>query len=334
MSSSRPASTTSFGAGSPSPSRRSRSWRSWTGGSPRVVTPSAKSCSGPMQYRTRDERLRGSTARRLRSGSERCRRSTRAVLIPTPCGTSSRRRSSRCRSFRRPRSARCRRPPTSVPPERRSRVDRRAGRTTTRFSGRRPNGRSAGRRRSESTCSFTASSSATTWSSTSPSSSTATPSRPPAGFRATAHAASGRRSSSATSSRPAAMTVQWSTYAQSLTERPVKGMLTGPVTMMQWSFVRDDLPARDDLPTDRARTPGRGRRPRNGGHPRRSRSTSPLCARASRCGPATGATISPGPSSASGSPRPESTTGPRSTRTCATRTSTTSSSRSGSSTPT
>jgi 5-methyltetrahydropteroyltriglutamate--homocysteine methyltransferase len=38
------------------------------------------------------------------------------------------------------------------------------------------------------------------------------------------------------------MTVAWSTYAQSLTSRPVKGMLTGPVTMMQWSFVRDDLP--------------------------------------------------------------------------------------------
>ncbi|WP_052889002.1 5-methyltetrahydropteroyltriglutamate--homocysteine S-methyltransferase [Thermogemmatispora carboxidivorans] len=38
------------------------------------------------------------------------------------------------------------------------------------------------------------------------------------------------------------MTVRWSTFAQSLTTRPVKGMLTGPVTMMQWSFVRDDQP--------------------------------------------------------------------------------------------
>ena len=43
-------------------------------------------------------------------------------------------------------------------------------------------------------------------------------------------------------SRPAAMTVRWSAYAQSLTRRPVKGMLTGPVTMLQWSFVRDDQP--------------------------------------------------------------------------------------------
>lgn len=42
--------------------------------------------------------------------------------------------------------------------------------------------------------------------------------------------------------RPAPMTVTWSTYAQSLTERPVKGMLTGPVTILQWSFVRDDQP--------------------------------------------------------------------------------------------
>jgi len=43
-------------------------------------------------------------------------------------------------------------------------------------------------------------------------------------------------------SRPAAMTVQWAAFAQSLTPKPVKGMLTGPVTMLQWSFVRDDEP--------------------------------------------------------------------------------------------
>lgn len=42
--------------------------------------------------------------------------------------------------------------------------------------------------------------------------------------------------------RPAPMTVDWSTYAQSLTKKPVKGMLTGPVTILQWSFVRDDQP--------------------------------------------------------------------------------------------
>ncbi|KAA0911698.1 5-methyltetrahydropteroyltriglutamate--homocysteine S-methyltransferase [Pusillimonas sp. ANT_WB101] len=42
--------------------------------------------------------------------------------------------------------------------------------------------------------------------------------------------------------RPAAMTVAWSAYAQSLTKKPVKGMLTGPVTILQWSFVRDDQP--------------------------------------------------------------------------------------------
>src|SRR6266849_7731014 len=43
-------------------------------------------------------------------------------------------------------------------------------------------------------------------------------------------------------SRPRAMTVRWSTFAQSKTARPVKGMLTGPVTILQWSFVRDDQP--------------------------------------------------------------------------------------------
>src|SRR2546426_734143 len=43
-------------------------------------------------------------------------------------------------------------------------------------------------------------------------------------------------------SRPSAMTVRWSKYAQSLTQRPMKGMLTGPVTILQWSFVRDDQP--------------------------------------------------------------------------------------------
>jgi 5-methyltetrahydropteroyltriglutamate--homocysteine methyltransferase len=40
--------------------------------------------------------------------------------------------------------------------------------------------------------------------------------------------------------RPAPMTVRWSTFAQSLTDKPVKGMLTGPVTLLQWSFVRTD----------------------------------------------------------------------------------------------
>ncbi|MGW0229720.1 5-methyltetrahydropteroyltriglutamate--homocysteine S-methyltransferase [Actinopolymorpha singaporensis] len=42
--------------------------------------------------------------------------------------------------------------------------------------------------------------------------------------------------------RPRPMTVEWTTYAQSRTGRPVKGMLTGPVTMLAWSFVRDDQP--------------------------------------------------------------------------------------------
>ena len=43
-------------------------------------------------------------------------------------------------------------------------------------------------------------------------------------------------------SRPAPMTVSWTTYAQSLSDKPVKGMLTGPVTIIAWSFPRNDLP--------------------------------------------------------------------------------------------
>jgi 5-methyltetrahydropteroyltriglutamate--homocysteine methyltransferase len=45
--------------------------------------------------------------------------------------------------------------------------------------------------------------------------------------------------------RPEKMTVDWIQYAQSLTSKPVKGMLTGPVTILNWSFVRDDQPRRE-----------------------------------------------------------------------------------------
>ena len=46
-------------------------------------------------------------------------------------------------------------------------------------------------------------------------------------------------------SRPVPMTVEWARHAQGLTKRPMKGMLTGPITMLQWSFVRDDQPRAD-----------------------------------------------------------------------------------------
>ncbi len=45
--------------------------------------------------------------------------------------------------------------------------------------------------------------------------------------------------------RPEPMTVEWAKYAQSLTKKPVKGMLTGPITILQWSFVRNDQPLSD-----------------------------------------------------------------------------------------
>ena len=46
-------------------------------------------------------------------------------------------------------------------------------------------------------------------------------------------------------SRPHPMTVEWAQYAQSLTGKPMKGMLTGPITILQWSFVRNDIPRAD-----------------------------------------------------------------------------------------
>ncbi len=46
-------------------------------------------------------------------------------------------------------------------------------------------------------------------------------------------------------SRPAPMTLKWTGYARSLTSRPLKGMLTGPITVLQWSFVRNDIPRKE-----------------------------------------------------------------------------------------
>ncbi|MGE4489331.1 MAG: 5-methyltetrahydropteroyltriglutamate--homocysteine S-methyltransferase [Kiritimatiellales bacterium] len=48
-------------------------------------------------------------------------------------------------------------------------------------------------------------------------------------------------------SRPKPITVDWSVFAQSLTDKPMKGMLTGPVTILQWSFVRDDQPRHETM---------------------------------------------------------------------------------------
>lgn len=133
-------------------------------------------------------------------------------------------------------------------------------------------------------------------------------------------------------SRPGPMTVRWTTYAQSLTDRPVKGMLTGPVTMLAWSFVRDDQPLGDtarqvalalrqevtDL--EAAGTPS-------------SRSTNPPSGNP-RCAPPTAPRIWPGPPRRSVSPPAASGPKPRSTPTCATPSSATSSRLSTTSTPT
>ena len=65
--------------------------------------------------------------------------------------------------------------------------------------------------------------------------------------------------------RPNPMTVAWSQYAQSLTQRPMKGMLTGPVTMLCWSFVRNDQPWADTARQVALGTTRRGQRPRSAG---------------------------------------------------------------------
>lgn len=135
-------------------------------------------------------------------------------------------------------------------------------------------------------------------------------------------------------SRPAPMTVGWTTYAQSLTERPVKGMLTGPVTMLAWSFVRDDQPLgesaaqvalalRDEV-ADLEAAGDRGDPGRRAG----------CCARRCRCAPPTGPPTWRGRRAPSGSPPAGWRRPPRSTRTCATRSSATSCRPSTTSTPT
>jgi 5-methyltetrahydropteroyltriglutamate--homocysteine methyltransferase len=47
--------------------------------------------------------------------------------------------------------------------------------------------------------------------------------------------------------RSGPMTVEMTQYAQSLTKKPVKGMLTGPMTILKWSFVRNDQPIKDTV---------------------------------------------------------------------------------------
>ena len=105
----------------------------------------------------------------------------------------------------------------------------------------------------------------------------------------------------ATSPAPRPMTVRWTPYAQSLTDRPVKGMLTGPVTMLAWSFVRDDQPLGDTAA--RWPSPCATRSPtwRPPGI-RSSRSTSPRCASCCRCARPTRPPTWTGPSRRSGSP--------------------------------
>ena len=88
---------------------------------------------------------------------------------------------------------------------------------------------------------FTASLSATTWCSTLASASMATCSPPTPGCRSTALAACVPPIIVGDISRPAPMTVKESKYAASVSKKPMKGMLTGPITCLRWSFPRDDV---------------------------------------------------------------------------------------------
>ena len=138
--------------------------------------------------------------------------------------------------------------------------------------------------RRASTCSSTASRSATTWSSTSASRWRATSSPRTPGCSPTARATCGRRSSSATCCRPSPMTVDWITYAQSLTDEAGQGHAHRPGDDAR-VVVRPRRPAaRGDLQAARAGDPRRGRGPREGRASRSSRSTSRRSARACRCG--------------------------------------------------
>ena len=135
-------------------------------------------------------------------------------------------------------------------------------------------------------------------------------------------------------SRPNAMTVDWIKYAQSLTDQQVKGMLTGPVTMLMWSFVRDDQPRsetckqlalaiRDEIVGSR----GRGRRHhpgRRAGDPRGPAAALGPLGRVPRLGGVL----------ASACRCPRCATRPRSRRTCVTPSSGTSCARSRRWTPT
>ncbi len=134
-------------------------------------------------------------------------------------------------------------------------------------------------------------------------------------------------------SRPEPITVGWASYAQSRTTKPVKGMLTGPVTMLAWSFVRDDQPLsdtarqvalaiRDEIADLEAAGIGI------------IQVDEPPCGSCCRFGRPTGNPTWTGRCGRSGWPRQGRPTRPRSTRTCATASSVRSSTPSGPSTPT
>ncbi len=126
-------------------------------------------------------------------------------------------------------------------------------------------------------------------------------------------------------SRANPITVEWSAYAQSKTDHVMKGMLTGPVTILNWSWPREDITTRSrpsSSPSPSATKCSISRPPVS----RSSRSMRPPCVRSCRCASPTGtSSTSTGPFRPSVWCTPPSSRPPRSTPTCATPSSTTSS---------
>ena len=104
---------------------------------------------------------------------------------------------------------------------------------------------SNGKKKLDLTCLYTVNSSVTTWLSTSVKTCQVTSSLRMVGYNHTVCVGLNHQSSGGDVTRLNPITVKWSSYAQSRTDKPVKGMLTGPVTILNWSFPREDISIKD-----------------------------------------------------------------------------------------
>lgn len=241
----------------------------------------------------------------------------RTPIAPPPSAPTS-----GCRCCRPRPSVRSRRPPSCAPPVPICEPDGSTPPATRSASGRRSATSSPSRRRPESMSSCTASPSATTWSSTSPSSSPATSPPNTAGCSPTGPATSARRCSPGTSP-PRADDGPLDPVRPVAHRPPGQGHAHRPGHHARLVLRPRRPAARGHRPPGGTRPARRGQRPRQLA-PRSSRSTSPPCARRSRCARPTTPRTWPGPPRRSASPPAGYRTAPRSTPTCATPSSATS----------